>query len=211
MQFIDRSVFGALTAKLLGTYEKELQDTFRTLVTKRFGLLINVGAAEGYYAVGLARNFPNVPVVAFEMLEDGRNIISTLANYNGVNDRIDIQGVCSSRMLSRFLRPRASNFLLMDVEGAELEILSPEVIGLLGDSHVIVESHDFEVPECTEQLLARFKGSHSVCVIESRQRCLSDFPLRLTLPRSTKLSLMDERRPALRGPMKWLVMEPTKS
>jgi len=71
MQLIDRVVFGALTAKLLGTYEKELQDAIRALEKKRFGRIINVGAAEGYYAVGLARNFPNVPVVAESTLPFG--------------------------------------------------------------------------------------------------------------------------------------------
>jgi hypothetical protein len=41
-------------AKLLGTYEQELHPVFEEVIAKQPRTIIDIGAAEGYYAVGLA-------------------------------------------------------------------------------------------------------------------------------------------------------------
>jgi hypothetical protein len=51
--------------KLLGIYERELSNCMERVCALNFSLIIDVGAAEGYYAVGLAARNPASKIVAF--------------------------------------------------------------------------------------------------------------------------------------------------
>ena len=55
MQYVNTSVGSALEPKILGTYELELHDVFERLLDKDFAAIVNVGAGEGYLAVGQGR------------------------------------------------------------------------------------------------------------------------------------------------------------
>ena len=57
MRYIDASFGSAYIPKLLGTYEQELSNVLAGIIAKRPKAVVDVGAAEGYYAVGLARAF----------------------------------------------------------------------------------------------------------------------------------------------------------
>src|SRR5215208_3855790 len=54
MRYVRDAVGGQLYPKLLGTYELELVPVIQALNRKRVARIVDVGAAEGYYAVGLA-------------------------------------------------------------------------------------------------------------------------------------------------------------
>ncbi len=54
------------THKLLGTYEKELWPIIEEIIARDYRTIIDIGAAEGYYVVGLAQRMPEARVVAFE-------------------------------------------------------------------------------------------------------------------------------------------------
>ncbi len=47
----------ALAQKLLGCYEKELHAAIFMLMKEKYDVFLNIGCAEGYYTVGLARKF----------------------------------------------------------------------------------------------------------------------------------------------------------
>jgi FkbM family methyltransferase len=49
---------------------------------------VDIGAAEGYYAVGLARRNPQARVIAFEMESKGRAALKQLAALNGIKIQI---------------------------------------------------------------------------------------------------------------------------
>ncbi len=51
---------------LLGTYERELHQTWETVFQGEYEQILDVGAKFGFYAIGLALRFPNIPVVAFD-------------------------------------------------------------------------------------------------------------------------------------------------
>ena len=40
--------------KIIGSYENELEPTFKNLFEKSFNTIFNIGSAEGYFAIGLA-------------------------------------------------------------------------------------------------------------------------------------------------------------
>ena len=54
LQYIDNSVGSTLPPKLMGTYERELIWVIDEMISTEPDIIIDIGAAEGYYAVGLA-------------------------------------------------------------------------------------------------------------------------------------------------------------
>ncbi len=195
-------------AMLLGTWEKELVEVWKRVFTRDFKLMVDVGAAEGYYAVGMAFRKKGAPVVAFEMEERVRANLETLRALNGVE--LDIRGKCNVADLAGFGSDLEDAFLLMDVEGFEAELLDPTKVPALRRSWILVELHDLYVEGCSELLWERFEESHQIELIEGRDRVIDDLPqevgaLRNCFPRSQWLSFMDEGRP---HSMNWYFMTP---
>ena len=54
------------TAMMIGTWEKELHDFFFNLEIQND--ILCIGAAEGYYAVGLAKSFPDFEIYAMSQI-----------------------------------------------------------------------------------------------------------------------------------------------
>lgn len=52
--------------KFLGTYEANLHPAIRRLTARRYDVILNIGCAEGYYAIGFARAVPGAQVQAFD-------------------------------------------------------------------------------------------------------------------------------------------------
>src|ERR1035438_908140 len=71
MRWGNRAVGSMVVPKLVGTYEKELASIIEHLPV--FDLVIDIGAAEGWYAVGLLYRKAARKVVAFEQTENGQN------------------------------------------------------------------------------------------------------------------------------------------
>jgi FkbM family methyltransferase len=53
---------------------------------------VDIGAAEGYYAVGLARSKPDARIVCFEAHKPAHYLLKHLATLNGLQNRIELQG-----------------------------------------------------------------------------------------------------------------------
>ncbi|MDB4621386.1 hypothetical protein OAG82_00885 [Rubripirellula sp.] len=50
---------------LLGTYELEIHPWIENACNGSYDLIIDIGAAEGFYAVGMAMRNPEIPVIAY--------------------------------------------------------------------------------------------------------------------------------------------------
>ena len=74
---------------------------------------------------------------------------------------------------------------------------------------MLVELHDFIVPEITDLLIGRFTETHEITHIWQESRSKSDFPWRTVMTRLLPQSYMEwtvsEWRPVR---MAWLWMEP---
>jgi hypothetical protein len=164
---------------LLGTIEKEIHPAFAKLSGFNFDQVINVGATEGYYAIGMALKWPQASVYAFDMQEDiYRAKIMKLASDNLVSERVHARGYCSPADLLSLLSPHKSTLLMLDVEGDELKLLDPSVIKELRRSTIIVELHDCIIPGCSRVIEERFRYTHNITKYISSPRTLADFPLR---------------------------------
>ncbi len=162
-----------LAAKLMGAYEMELTDVLLGLALMPFTRIVNIGAGEGYYAVGLARAMPDVIVDAFETDSGERKLCATLAQINGVGERITIHGTCDLRALRRTVT--GSTFVVCDCEGCERELLRPDAVQGLSDATVLVELHPMIDPRIPDALVARFADTHEVTRLRGQPRNPADW------------------------------------
>jgi hypothetical protein len=203
-----RALCSALYPKLLGTYEHELARVFDAALARSHPLVVDVGAADGYYAVGFAFRQPGTRVIAYDQDPRARVELAKLAELNGVANRIEIRGRCEPAELARLGQP--SGLMIVDCEGFEDIALSSENIAALPGWEFIIETHDGFVPGVTKRLAGRFEATHRVEVIES----VHDFdkldrvsvPLLDGLPRRAADKVLAEGRE--HACLRWLVCTP---
>jgi hypothetical protein len=195
-----------LVPKLLGSYECELHPQLERLMAGRYEQVVDIGAADGYYAVGLARAIPDCTVQAFEMNPLPARVCRGLAAENGAGDRVTMRGECGLDDL-RALKD-VPTLVFCDCEGGEAELLDPSAVPLLRTATVIVELHESLAPGVERELPARFAPTHSVEVIGQQLRHSGDYP---ELADGMQLNFVDQEllvsefRP---HPVTWAVMVP---
>lgn len=198
-----------LLGYILGSQELELRAAIDSIVTRGYRTILNVGAADGYYAVGLALRAPQARVEAFEALPELHPVIARTAAVNGVASRIAIKGSCTPGLLgARLAAAEGPVLILMDIEGGEVELLDPGGTPELAHADILVETHDAFVADATATLIDRFQATHDIACYTARPRVLGDFPsdflprLRRWFPRLA-VELMNERRTGLQ---RWLLL-----
>lgn len=185
---------------LAGTYECELAHLIERLAARGYRTVVNVGAADGYYAVGLARRLPTARIVAFEGDTTLHRHLRRMAARNGVGDRIDLHGWCDREDLAQAIDAAASpTLLVVDVEGGEVGLLDPEHLPTLRRTDILVEVHENFSPGCMRLLLDRFSQTHHIEQVRGRTRTLEDLPpkafqLVRRLSPATLAELLDEKR-----------------
>jgi hypothetical protein len=192
-----------LVSKIVGSYELEVHRVIEEWIARRPARVVNIGAAEGYFAVGLARALPHATVFAFEMDESARGQCVELAEANGVAARVQVAGECTVARLEELGRDHA--VVLCDCEGCELELMDPARIQALRAWELLVELHDFVDPAISAAGPARFADSHRIELISSRTREHENPPELSELDPRERQLVLSERRPA---PMEWAWLRP---
>jgi hypothetical protein len=190
---------GNCSLKLLGCYERELWESVEKVIARRPSAVINVGCAEGYYAIGLKRRMPDVPVYAFDINDVTLQQCADLAERNGV--QIDTRIGCKKPHELNLGFARA--LYVLDCEEAELGLLDPVLCYSLSSADIIVECHNHNYP-ISKELAYRFSSSHDIELINPQ---LADFQtyekyLRF-LPFGIRASIITEKRPISTA---WLTM-----
>ena len=139
MEYVWRALGSAYIPKLLGIYERELAWCVEAACEARPDRIVNLGAAEGYYAVGLARRNPQARVVAFEAMEFGRNLLSEMVALNGVSERVEVRGTAGCPELRAALHGAVCPLVVCDVEGQEANLLDPATVPGLRGARILVE------------------------------------------------------------------------
>jgi predicted O-methyltransferase YrrM len=203
MEYVTEATEGALIPRLLGTYESELHPYFKAFAEAGVETVIDVGCAEGYYAVGLARLMPEATVHAFDIDEAARKACAELAAKNGVADRVRIGGAFTPDGFQAFAGRKV--LVLVDAEGAELDILQPELSPALAGMSLVVETHDVYRRGALEELVRRFAATHRITRVRQQPKVF-DMPDWLQdLPHLDQLLAVWEWR---QQPTPWLVMQP---
>jgi hypothetical protein len=182
---------GDFLPKLLGTYEANLHQAVIAAVARRPDPVINVGCAEGYYAVGLARLLPGAAIHAFDIDAAALQVCAAAAAANGVGARVRLEGLCTAARIAELCAGHRRALLVLDCEGAERELLDPAA---LASCDVLVETHDFIHAGLADELEARFRATHRVERIAQGGRDPNAAAL-AKLAESDRWLLVDEGRP----------------
>jgi hypothetical protein len=210
MRYHGKTVCGAAAPKLLGVYESELAPWFQKWSAIPFQHIINVGAAEGYYAVGCAMLWPYATVTAFESSEEGQRLLTRNVEMNELQSRVKIMRHCSQEQLRTTMLNGQPSLVIIDVEGAEGHLLKPTNIRALADAYIIVEIHDFVDERVGETVWSQLQSSHVIEEVRTERRTFWDFHepralwLRLWLLPYLK-QYANELRP---GSMRWFCCTP---
>ena len=188
---------GNASTKLIGTYEHELHDVVETALWRRPEVVINVGCAEGYYAIGFARR--GLEVQALDISEDSLRVLEEFGELNGVRDKITVyNGAHNPEELLFSEYDFTTRLYVIDCEGEELTLIDLDRCPSLLGADIIVECHDFLRPGVSSALADRLWKTHRVEIIRPR---LPDLRLLEKLPTAINMLAVVEKRPM---PCCWL-------
>lgn len=205
MRYAPTAFGSALLPKLVGSYEVELTPALNELLLVKPKVIIDIGSAEGYYAVGLALKLPSATVHAFDTSSAARALCRRLARMNGVADRVRVSGLCTHDTLNSL--DLESSMIIRDCEGCESTLLDPALAPSLRRAYIIVELHEHLAEGTTSTLTGRFETSHEIHVVPVTERRLDAFPCIAELPESDQSLAVAEAR--VEG-QSWLVMKPKR-
>jgi hypothetical protein len=188
--------------KLLGCFEQELHSVIHEAIRRVYDTVINLGCAEGYYAVGLALSMPGVRVYASDIDSEMRQRCAELVAANGVEDRVTVIDGCTPERINELVNGRT--LVLSDVEGAEDQLLRPDRAPQLRACDLIVELHDAMVPNISTEIVYRFSASHSLVHVSVQPRDPTAYPALASFGRRWQRLAVCEFRWA---PDNWIVMQ----
>lgn len=151
---------GSRTARLMGVYEASLSPVIEKIIAKGYALVIDVGSAEGYYAVGLSRRMPEAKVMARDASEAAQRLCQRLVTANGVQDRVEIGGLMSHDDFA--ICRTQPTVVICDIEGAEFDLLDPIAAPGLCHADILVEVHEGMRPGLLQTLQDRFAATHRI-------------------------------------------------
>jgi hypothetical protein len=191
--------WGGVVPKLLGCYELEITPAVEEAIGSEYIQVVNIGAADGYYAVGFALRMPKTKIRAFDTDWVSRRATRQAAEINRV--RIEVSGFCSPQWLAVNLSERT--FILCDCEGYERTLLDPAAAPSLVSADILVEVHESETPGVRQLLMNRFSKTHLLTEFRVLARDPSAYPELDDLPEGARAIAVSEFRPPLQT---WMLM-----
>ncbi|MGY6561005.1 MAG: methyltransferase domain-containing protein [Luteibaculaceae bacterium] len=192
----------AFMPKILGSYEDELHETIYRISKKDYKTIIDIGCAEGYYAVGMAKLNSNAKVYAFDINENARKLCSLFAEKNNLKHSIEIRTFCTAQTLKEF-NYNNPTLIIADCEGYETELFTQDNAQALKNSDILIEIHK-NLGADTQKFIHLFKETHRSTIIKSRLKHMASYPELDKLPLSLKndLNLVERTEQ-----MDWLLLE----
>jgi len=141
LQYYNKIVWGTIVPKWMGTYEQELHDIITDIIGRKYTTIVDIGAAEGYYAIGLAKACPNTRVITYDIDWLARYRQKQLAALNHVTN-LDIRKKCTHAEMERIIDEKS--LLISDVEGFEADLLDPVKAPSLLKADLLIECHHYQ-------------------------------------------------------------------
>jgi hypothetical protein len=197
---------GDLAPKLLGTYEEELHPYLHRSSKRSYDAVINIGCAEGYYAVGCSLLFPGLPVLAIDNNPAAIDILKENMRLNDVDEtRIRVEMECDERVLVDTVSTYKRSLIICDIEGYETKLFaSSTTMDALRHSDLIIEIHDFVTEGTTGLICSSFCQTHRLEIIYSGGRNPNVFPFLSHLTDIERWLAICENRPRL---MNWVICD----
>jgi hypothetical protein len=134
---------GDLAPKLLGLYEQDVLDRIAAR-QKKWDCVVNLGAGDGYYGIGLVKSDLAARSICFEQSKEGQAAIKLSAESNGVADRVTILGRAEADFLDS---PEfqgvdfSKTLIIIDIEGGEFGLLTHALLDRIQNAEIIIELH----------------------------------------------------------------------
>ncbi len=197
-----------LGSQCLGLYEKEILNLIEATEAGQYRTFIDIGAADGYYAIGMLVSGKVGRTICFEQTEKGRSVIAENWKKNRSVGELTILGEANASSFATLNPADLENALvLVDIEGFEFELLTDEVLSLLKSSTVVIEIHHWmdNFLDKYTTFLRHADRYFDVEVIERVERETSNLPELRDFTDDNRLLLTSERRP---GVMRFLKLTP---
>ena len=134
---------GDKSSKILGIYEKEIQDLMVEIQEENnYSTFIDVGGADGYFAVGALINDLFNECHVFEISKKGRDSLKNNASKNNLNEAIKIHGKATREELLK-IKNLKNSLILCDIEGGEYELFGEKLVSEIYPSSIIIEIHNY--------------------------------------------------------------------
>lgn len=196
--------------KIIGSYESELTYLIEEYCLKVPPRVIDIGCAEGYYAVGMALRCKDTEVWAFDTDPIAQEACFQMAKHNGVADQLHISGFCRPSDLVELCRDSPA-LIICDCEGYESTLFTTENVHELSHCELLIEAHDFIDPGISPALISAFTPTHHVSSIFSVDDIIKaqtyQYEELAELPLPQRRALLAEHRPCV---MRWLHLSPRR-
>lgn len=176
---------GDILPQLLGSYESELIPFINSISNNKYQNIYNIGAGDGYYAIGFSNIFPKSKITAFEIDNYVYSYLVKNVEYNSKSNQIFCLNQKANNTIFN-IKPNDRNLIFSDCEGCEHEIFNNLVIKNLSNCDLIIEIHtkSFEKTDIEKNLEVTHKVQRigygdsrmiDIKVFESNDLNLGDF------------------------------------
>lgn len=195
-----------LGSQCLGLYEREILD----LIVGNGGYdhFIDIGAADGYYAIGMLFSGLAKKAICFESSKQGQTAIQQNWIANDSIGELEVYGEANTSSIQKLPeRALKKTLVLIDIEGFEFFLLQKEVISRFQSCEVIIEIHNWvdEFEKKYIQLLKDLSDFFDIKAIKSANRDTVNIEELRSYTDDNRLLLTSERRPCL---MRFLYLTP---
>jgi len=178
------------------------------LIRKDYKEILDIGCAEGYYAVGLALK-TSAQIYAYDTDRSILEVCRIVAKENGVENRISFEDICTSEKLANF--KFTNGLVISDCEGYEKELFTQESVKNLVDCDLVIELHEFVNRDIQDKLVSLFSATHACSIVTSDNyfKHITRDPKKYrhvlgNMNHDIKMKALHEAR---QEPMGWLVCE----
>lgn len=192
-------------AKLLGFYEREIQDLLLSWQGKSFDAIVNVGSASGFFALGSSKLLQPRQIWAVDIEEAELKICQENFALNKLDGVVHYRSAMNAQELADIASEHPKTLIISDCEGFEAEIFTSETAASLKTAHLIIECHDFVDPAITRTLKDLFSESHDLTIIEEGSRDPNGSEHLRSLSSNDRWLVISEDRPET---MHWLIATP---
>jgi len=203
-----KSIGSAIAPKVLGSYERELHQILEEICLNDYSEIVDVGCAEGYYAVGLAMRLPKAKVFAFDINDEAIHLCKQMAQLNNVAERLITGSFCDANVLQSIPYTKRA-LIISDCEGYEKQLFTKDIVPTLATHDLLIEVHDFLDIEISSVIRQRFGSTHSITTIRSIDDITKAHTYEYDELRKYSLDVrrrfLGENRPHI---MEWLYMTP---
>ena len=181
--------------KYIGTYECEVQDHLAS-IKNPLNCFLNIGCADGFYLAGIAR-WRRIPCIGVDIDPRSAAAIAHVGQTNDVSDLVNFSGSINEAAQQL----RGSVLILIDVDGAEFQVLQELLDGMAKNPHI---KHAHLILE--SDLNAEGIGMNHPALIRalcdqnwSIDRLIQQNPSKRFLPYYSHLSFLDQVTLACEG------------